>query len=254
MSRLSGRTALVTGASRGIGRAIAERLAEDGALIAVHYGHDETAAKETVAAIGATGGRAFAIRADLSAPDAAPTLWAAFDAGVATVGAEPGVDIVVNNAGIASSSDLAGLTVDEFDAIFAVNVRAPLFIVKEALSRLRPGGRIINISSGSTRIAVPDIAYAMTKGAINTFTLALANQLGQRGVTVNAVAPGIVDVDSNAAWLRNNPDALARWGSFSAFGRVGQPADIADVVAFVASDESRWVTGQYLDATGGARL
>ncbi|WP_261557091.1 SDR family oxidoreductase [Frankia tisae] len=253
--RLTGKIALVTGASRGIGKAIALRLAQEGALVAVHYGRDETAAKETVTRIVDAGGRAFALRAELADPDAADTLWAGFDAGIAELHGEPGVDVLVNNAGISSSPDLSGTGVEEFDRVFAVNVRAPFFVIRGALGRLRDEGRIINIASGATRIASPPIVtYAMSKGALNTLTFTLAKELGPRGITVNSVSPGIVDVDSNAAWLRNDPEQLTQWSSFSAFNRVGQPADIADVVSFVASDEARWITGQVLDATGGAHL
>ncbi|GIG92177.1 SDR family oxidoreductase [Plantactinospora endophytica] len=255
MARLSGKTALVTGGSRGIGRAIATRLAADGALVAVHYGSNETAAKETVSAITEAGGHAFAVGAELGVPGDAETLWTAFDAGLADTGAEPGLDILVNNAGIASSSNLTGTDEAEFDRIFAVNVKAPFFILQRATGRLRDNGRIVNISSAVTRIAAPGtLTYSVTKGALDTLSFTLAKQLGARGITVNAVAPGIVDVDSNAHVLRNNPQQLAFWGSFSAFGRVGQPTDIADVVAFLASDDSRWVTGQVIDASGGARL
>lgn len=255
MALLNGKTALVTGGSRGIGRAIATRLAADGALVAVHYGTNEAAANDTVTAITEVGGRAFAVRAELGVSGDAQALWSAFDAGLTDSGAEPGVDIVVNNAGIANSNDLARTSEAEFDKIFAVNVKAPFFILQQALNQLRDNGRVINISSGTTRIAAPAIiTYSLTKGAINTLTFTLAKQLGERGITVNSVVPGIVDVDSNAVWLRDNPEQLAFWGSFSAFNRVGQPADIADVVAFLASDEARWVTGQHLDATGGAHL
>ncbi|GLL05935.1 SDR family oxidoreductase [Dactylosporangium matsuzakiense] len=255
MVPLNGKTALVTGGSRGIGRGIATRLAADGALVAVHYGKHEAAAEETVTSIVESGGQAFAVGAELGVPGDARALWTAFDAGLAELGAEPGLDILVNNAGITSSSDLAGTTEAEFDTIFAVNVKAPFFILQQGLERIRDNGRVINISSGATRIASPPIVtYSLTKGALNTMSLTLAKQLGERGITVNSVAPGIVDVDSNAGWLREDPQQLAVWSSFSAFNRVGQPADIADAVAFLASDDSRWVTGQCLDATGGANL
>jgi 3-oxoacyl-[acyl-carrier protein] reductase len=255
MAALNGKTALVTGGSRGIGRAIATRLAADGALVAIHYGTNKAAANDTVTAIAEAGGRAFAVRAELGVPGDAETLWSAYSAGLTESGAGTGVDILVNNAGIANSNGLAGTTEAEFDKIFAVNVKAPFFILQQALNRLRDNGRVINISSGTTRIAAPGmITYSLTKGAINTLTFTLAKQLGERGITVNSVVPGIVDVDSNAVWLRDNPEQLAFWGSFSAFNRIGQPADIADIVAFLASDEARWVTGQHIDATGGAHL
>ena len=241
---LSGKTALVTGGSRGIGRAIALRLAADGARVAVHYGSNEAAAKETVEA---AGGGAFAVQADLAAEDAAEVLWAAFDRQAS------GLDILVNNAGIAKQQPIADVTPEWFDRIVAVNAKAPFFVIKHGLGRMRDGGRIINISSGVTRIAFPaDTPYAMSKGALNILTLALAKELGPRGITVNTVAPGIVETEMNG-WLAD-PAAAAWAAEKSAFNRVGRPADIADVVAFVASDDARWVSGQYVDATGGSQL
>lgn len=255
MAPLSGRTALVTGGSKGIGRAIATRLAADGALVAVHYGTDAAAAADTVTAITGARGRAFAVGAEFGVPGDARALWTAFDTALAATGADPGIDILVNNAGIGAPRGLAGTDEAEFDRVVAVNVKAPFFILRQGLDRLRDNGRVVNISTGATRIAAPAmIAYSLAKGALNTFGYTLAKQLGERGITVNTVAPGIVDVDSNAAWLRDDPEQLAGWGSFSVFNRVGQPADIAGVVAFLASDDARWITGQYLDATGGAQL
>ncbi|ARF57345.1 SDR family oxidoreductase [Streptomyces gilvosporeus] len=257
MGTLSGRTALVTGGSRGIGRAIAERLGRDGARVAVHYGRDEVAAKETVAAIEAEGGRAFAIRAELGVPGDAATLWAAFDEQA------DGLDILVNNAGINKAVDgtlkrIGEVTEEDFDRLFAVNAKAPFFIAQQGLRRMRDGGRIITTSTGLTRgAAKPElIAYAMSKGAVDVFTSTLAKDLGPRGITVNAVAPGAVDTDMNAGWLRGEGNSEARTAlrAISPLGRVGQPADIGDVVAFLASDDSRWVTGQWIDATGGALL
>lgn len=255
MGKFTGKTALVTGASRGIGRAIARRLAAEGALVAVHYGSNDAAAKETVGLITEAGGRAFAVRAHLGVPGDVATLWSGFDAGLRDVGAEPGLDILVNNAAIARSNALEAITPEEFDTIFAVNVKAPFFIVQQGLGRIRDGGRIINISSGVTRIAAPEIiAYSMTKGALNTFSLTLAKALGARQITVNSVSPGIVDTDANAAWLRANPEAWTNAAAHSVFNRVGEPADIADVVAFIAATDARWISGQNIDATGGSRL
>lgn len=248
--RLAGKTALVTGGSRGIGRGIAERLGRDGALVAVHYGSNEAAAKETVAAIERSGGAAFAIGAELGRPGDARALWAAFDAHA------DGLDILVNNAGIGTSRPFADTDEAEFDRLFAVNAKAPYFITQLAVERLRDGGRIINISSGVSHAAVlPDImTYAMTKGALDVFTRNLSKVLGPRGITVNAVAPGIVDTDVNAAWLRGeeNREAWEGAAAMSALGRVGTVEDIADVVAFLASPDGRWVTGQWIDATGGS--
>ncbi|MBT2233257.1 glucose 1-dehydrogenase [Nonomuraea sp. NEAU-A123] len=252
---LEGKIALVTGGSRGIGRAIAQRLGQDGATVAVAYARDETAANEVVERIRKDGGRAFALHAELGRHGDAAALWAAFDAHADEYTPGGAVDIIVNNAGIGRSSDLASLTEDDFDQVFAVNVRAPFFIVQQGLERLRDGGRIINISSGAARLAMPEIiAYAATKGALDTFTLNLAKELGPRGITANSVAPGIIDTDVNASWLRGNPQAEAQAASLAALGRVGQPEDVADIVAFLASDDARWVTGRVIDATGGSGL
>lgn len=252
---LEGKVALVTGGSRGIGRGIAERLGRDGAVVAVAYARDTAAADEVVGVIREGGGTAFAVRAALGAHGDAEALWAAFDARITAYAPAGGVDIIVNNAGIGRSSALADLTEEDFDEVFAVNVRAPFFVVRHGLGRLRDGGRIINVSSGAARIAMPEIiAYGATKGALDTFTLNLAKELGPRGITANSVAPGIVDTDVNAGWLRGNAEAEAHAASLAALGRVGQPGDIADIVAFLASDDARWVTGRVVDATGGAGL
>ncbi|MFF4601555.1 SDR family oxidoreductase [Streptomyces sp. NPDC001339] len=257
MGALSGRTALVTGGGRGIGRAISERLGRDGARVAVHYGRDETAAKETVDTIEAAGGQAFAIKAELGVPGDAEALWAAFDEQA------EGLDILVNNAGINTALDgtlkgIGEVTAEDFDRLFAVNTKAPFFIVQQGLTRLRDGGRIINVSTGLTRGgARPDlIAYAMTKGAVDVFTSTLAKDLGPRGITVNAVAPGVVDTDMNADRLRGAANAEGRRaaGAMSPLGRLADATDVGDVVGFLASDDSRWVTGQWIDTTGGALL
>ncbi|MFI6868373.1 SDR family oxidoreductase [Nocardia sp. NPDC050406] len=250
MGNLTGKTALVTGGSRGIGRAIAERLGRDGARVGVHYNGNADAAKETVAAIEAAGGSAFAIQTTLGVPGDAQALWEAFDAQA------DGLDILVNNAGIDGIREPIGGTDEEsFDRVVAVNAKAPFFITRLGLERLRDGGRIVNISTGLTHgFRMPElIAYTMTKAAIDSFTSVLAKEVGARGITVNAVAPGIVDTDMNAAWLRND-ETQAHVSTLSPLGRVGQPGDIADVVGFLASADSRWVTGQWIDATGGALL
>ncbi|WP_433659256.1 SDR family oxidoreductase [Nocardia sp. CA-128927] len=250
MGALTGKTALVTGGSRGIGRGIAERLGRDGARVAVHYNGNAQAAKEVVAAIEAEGGSAFAIRAELGVPDDAAALWSAFDAHA------DGVDILVNNAGIDGSREPIEAT-DEaaYDRVFAVNAKAPFFVTKLGLDRMRDGGRIINLSTGLTNGArMPQLlAYTMTKGAIDAFTSVLAKQVGACGITVNAVAPGIIDTDMNASFL-NNAETVAAVAAMSPLKRLGQPADVADVVGFLASADARWVTGQWIDATGGGLL
>ncbi|MGB8946728.1 MAG: SDR family oxidoreductase [Streptomyces sp.] len=243
---LAGKTALVTGGSRGIGRGIAERLGRDGARVAVHYGSNETAAKETVAAIEEAGGSAFAFGTELGVPGDAEALWAEFDRHA------DGLDILVNNAGIGLYSLVGEVQEADYDRVFAVNVKAPFFIIQKGLDRLRDGGRIINISSGVTRIAFPiTIGYSMTKGALNVLTHTLAQDLGPRGITVNSVAPGIIETEM----MDGLPEERrAEMAGYSTFDRIGQPRDVADIVAFVASDDARWITGQLIDATGGSVL
>ncbi|CAG6398707.1 SDR family oxidoreductase [Streptomyces cocklensis] len=252
-SRPDGRTALVTGGSRGIGKAVSLRLAREGVLVAVHYGHDDEAAQATVKEIEAGGGRALAVRAELGVPGDADAVWDGFDRGLVALGAEPGVDIVVNNAGITLPRHLADVTEEDYDRVFAVNTRAPFFVLQRALPRLRDGGRIVNISSAASRVAYPPlVAYAMSKGALDTLTLALAAQLGPRGITVNTVAPGFTDTGINPTLA--DPQIRRALAAASVFDRLGTPADIADAVAFLAGGDGRWITGHWLDATGGVRL
>jgi 3-oxoacyl-[acyl-carrier protein] reductase len=251
---LAGKTALVTGASRGIGRGIARRLAQEGALVAVHYGGNERAVQETLELIAQEGGRAFAVRAELGVPGDVESLYARLEDGLARQGAGPEIDILVNNAGISGSARIHEVTPELFDRLFAVNTRSLLFLVQRGLKNLRDGGRLINVSSASTRVAYPEsVVYSMTKGAVNTFTLALAKELGPRGITVNAVSPGFVETDMNAK-KRTTAESRAALAARSVFNRIGQPSDIAEIVAFLASDASRWITGQCLDASGGSLL
>lgn len=245
--------ALVTGGGKGIGRAIATRLANDGALVAVHYGSDEAAAKETVAAIEANGGQAFAVQATLGVDGDAATLFDRLSAELRERTGEVALDILVNNAATGAGS-ITTATPEDFDRVFAVNVKAPFFLVQRLLPVLRDGGRIVNISSGDTRIALPfELAYSMTKGALDVFTRTLAQELGQRGITVNAVAPGPTPTERTAHMFADERMRAGTAGA-SALRRVADPADIADIVAFLASADSRWVTGQVVDATGGTFL
>ncbi|GGP04990.1 SDR family oxidoreductase [Nonomuraea glycinis] len=252
---LKGKTALVTGASRGMGRAIAQRLATDGALVAVHYSRHADAAKETVAAIEQAGGEAFPVQAEFGTDGDVGTLLTGLTAGLR---GRP-LDILVNNAAcgnletVWSAGSVDQLTSERFDEVFAINVKAPLFLVQATLPLMPDGGRIVNISSLATRIALPSqIAYAMTKGALEVMSRTLANALGGRGITVNTVRPGSTDTEVNDT-LRS-PELRAVLTDLTALGRIGRPADIADAVAFLASDDARWITGNVLDATGGAYL
>lgn len=250
-----GKVAVVTGGSRGIGAEIALKLAAGGATVAVHYGRDGTAAEEIVKKIEHAGGDAFAIQADLADLDGPSALWAAFDEKSRERGMDGRFDILVNNAGVTVRGVIEETDPAEFDRQLTINVRSPFFVTKLGLERQNDGGRVINISSGATRVALTDIiGYSVTKGAVDTFTLTLAKHLGPRKITVNAVAPGVIDTDMNAAWLRGNDAARQSVAELSALGRVGQPSDVAEVVGFLASDASGWVTGQVIDATGGSAL
>ncbi|MEU0302605.1 SDR family oxidoreductase [Streptomyces sp. NPDC006175] len=247
---LMGRTALVTGASRGIGQAIAVRLAAEGATVIVHFGTDESGAAASLDAIERAGGTGFVVRAELGVDGDVETLFTGVETGLA---GRP-LDILVNNAAAAPAGPLGVTTRAEFDRLFAVNVRAPYFIIERALSLLREGARIISISSVATRMAnSAQTSFAMTKGAIETMTKTLAGELGPRGTTVNAVAPGATKTASNAA-VFDVPGLTEQIAGMTALDRLGAPDDVADVVAFLASDAARWVTGQIIDASGGLFL
>lgn len=254
MTRLKGKVALVTGASRGIGRAIAKRLAQEGALVAVHYGMNRTAAEEVVQEIELNGGSAFTIGAKLGSLESIQTLYKTLDETLKVRTGDSRFDILVNNAGIGLTTLIEDTTEEEYDEVMKTNVKMPFFLIQQALPRLRDEGRIINLSSAVTRISLPIIpAYSMTKGAINTLTLTLSSQLGSRGITINAIQPGFVATDMNASMLQD-PASYQYGADFSVFRRWGQPEDVADIAAFLASSDSRWVTGQLIDASGGSHL
>jgi 3-oxoacyl-[acyl-carrier protein] reductase len=251
---LKGKTALVTGASRGIGRAIAERLAKDGATVALTYNASKSGADETVAAIEKAGGTAFAIHADLVDPATVPTLFEKLDDEFTKRNGSKALDILVNNAGNSGWVGFKDATPDSWDTLIAVYARAPFFIVQAALDRLADGGRIINISSAAaTKPVTAAPVYSMAKAAINNLTHALASELGPRGITANAVAPGYTRTDGNSA-IRENPELVKAVEAEIALGRFGEPSEIAAVVAFLASDEGHWVTGQTIEASGGYKL
>jgi 3-oxoacyl-[acyl-carrier protein] reductase len=248
---LRGKTALVTGGSRGIGRAIARRLAVGGALVAIHYGGNEAAATETMNVIKQAGGEAFLIQAELGVHGDIDTLFSKLEK---ELRGRP-LDILVNNAAVSNpEATITQTTPEEFDRIFAINVRAPFFIIQRALPLMPDGGRIINISSGVTWFATSAIVYSMTKGALNVLGRSLANSLGVRNITVNTISPGITDTDMNPSIRGKDTKTIEQVSAMTALGRPGHPADIGDVVAFFASDDARWITGQTLEVNGGLFL
>jgi 3-oxoacyl-[acyl-carrier protein] reductase len=248
MATLAGRTALVTGASRGIGRASALALAGAGARVLVHYGRGAQEAEAVVAEIREAGGHAVAVAADLAAPDGAHKLAEQVRAMVGDR-----LDILVANAGISKAATIEETTVADFDKLFAVNVRAPYFLVQQLLPILGPGSSITLLSSLGARSAAGTLsAYSATKGAVDTLVKHFAFALGPRGIRVNAVAPGIVETDMSNFTKTEEGRAYAL--GIQALKRIAQPDDIGGVVAFLASDEARWITGDILHVDGGSKL
>ncbi|GAA5159016.1 SDR family oxidoreductase [Pseudonocardia eucalypti] len=238
------KVALVTGASRGIGRAIAERLGADGARVVVNYLADRVAADEVVAAIQQAGGVGVAARADVADP---AQLRGLFDLAESRFGR---LDVLVSNVGTARFGPIAEAADEDFDAMFATNARAGFVALREAANRLRPGGRVVVISSGVTVTTRPGAGvYAASKAAVEQLVRILALELGPRGITVNSVLPGAVRTDALVAGLSES--ALEEAVAQTPLGRLGEPADIADVVAFLVSEQGRWVTGQAVRAGGG---
>ena len=247
------KVALVTGGSRGLGRAAALRLAKDGFFVALTYRSAAGEAAETVAAIQAAGGQAVAIQADVASVAAIDALFTALDGELEARFSDRGLDVLVNNAGIIADRTLAQTTEEDFDALFNTNVKGTFFVTQRAAERLRDAGRVITLGTGLTRFVYPNfVAYAASKGAVNTMTQYLAKELGSRGITVNMIAPGAIDTDMNP-WLKTEQGAAAM-SSVAALNRVGHADDIADVVSFLASPDSRWVTAQRIEASGGANL
>ena len=248
MTSIANKTALVTGASRGMGRATALALAAAGARVIVHYGRNADEAKTVVDQIRAAGGRADAVSTDLAAPDGAHTLATQVRN---LIGDR--LDIFVSNAGISNANTFENMTVKDFDNLFAVNVRAPYFLVQQLLPILHNGSNIVFLSSLGARAAVGTLsAYASTKGAINTLVKYFAAALGPRGIRVNAVAPGVIDTDMSN--FTKTEEGRAGVMGMQTLKRIGQPDDVASVIAFLVSDEARWITGDTIAVDGGSKL
>jgi 3-oxoacyl-[acyl-carrier protein] reductase len=233
---LTGKTAVVTGGSRGIGRAIVQRLARDGARVVFSFRENRAAADSLAEETGAV-----AVRADQADP---ANLSALFEP------VSDGLDILVNNAAVNPPTPIRDITAELFDQVMTVNAKFPLLAMQQAEPLLRDGGRIVSISTLNTALPAPGLAlYCASKAALEQFTKVAAREFGARGITVNTVSPGTTDTDLLRA--TNQPQALERTAAFTALGRLGSPADIADVVTFLASPDARWITGQNIQATGG---
>jgi 3-oxoacyl-[acyl-carrier protein] reductase len=240
---LSGKVAIVTGASNGIGRAIAERFAEAGAIVVVNYCKSPDKAQQVVASIQARGGKAVAVRADMSVVADARRLV------IDTVKQFGRLDVLINNAGKFLPKPLADTSEEEFDQVVALHAKGPYFAMQEAVNVLKDGGRIVNISTDGTHLSFPGAtAYLGSKAALEQYTKGLAHELAPRGITVNTVSPGFTDTGMMTEHYRQIGTQM------SPLKRLGTPNDIADVVAFIVSEEARWLTGQNIHAGGGIAM
>jgi 3-oxoacyl-[acyl-carrier protein] reductase len=237
---LEGKSALVTGSSRGIGRAIAERLAADGAAVVINYARSKHLADDAVKAILERGGKAIALPADVAKPSEVRRLFDEADTNMR------GLDIVVANAGVWLAKPLAESSEEDYDDVFNTNTKGVFFTLQEAARRVRDGGRIVAVSTGGTKMPFANASlYLGSKGAIEQFARSLSRELGSRNITVNILSPGFTETDML-------PEQYRAYGaSLSPFNRVGTAQDVADVAAFLVSDEARWITGQNLQAGGG---
>ena len=249
MSVLKGKTAIVTGASKGIGAAIARSLAKAGASVVVNYASDKAGADRAVADIEAAGGKAIAVQGDVSKEADVLKLFEATDAAFGKV------DVLVNNAGVYQFAPLEDVTVEHFHRHFDINVLGALLATREAAKRFGDGGgAVINVSSLASQVAVPTASvYSATKGAMDVLSRVLAAELGPRNIRVNSLNPGAVETEGTHTAGVIGSEMEQQFIAQTPLGRIGQPDDIADVAVFLASDAARWVTGQTINATGGAR-
>jgi 3-oxoacyl-[acyl-carrier protein] reductase len=255
---LDGKTALVTGASRGIGRAIAQKLADSGALVAINYAANETAAHEALQSINAKGGKGFLLKGELGTPGSAEKLATALEAQLTRLTGEPGLDILVNNVGggVGGGFNVAfdTITPEFFDATVLYTMSAPFWVTKALKPRLRRGGRVVNIGSVAARIALKEVCvYSMSKAAVNTFTVMMAKEFAPNEITVNCVVPGMTYTDRTGKEL-DNPEIRKYFDQNTLMGRVGEPDEIASVVRDLVTPAWGWVTGQIIEASGGYRL
>lgn len=244
MTTLKNKVAIVTGSSKGIGAQIAILLAAAGAKTVINYANDETAANDIVSQIKAAGSEAIAVQADVSD---SKQVEAMFDATIKAFG-QP--DILVNSAGVIICKPIAETTDEDFDRLFSINVKGTFNTLREAAAKLNDGGRIVNLSSTTTRMLLPTYGpYCATKGAVDQLTRIFAKEVGARNITVNAVSPG--PTNTELFHEGKTDETVEKLASMSSFNRIGEPIDIAHVVSFLVSEEAAWVTGQNIGANGG---
>lgn len=251
---LQGKTALVTGASRGIGRATAERFSASGALVAIHYAKNTAAAEETLSSIEAKGGQAFLIRAEFGKAGAIDKVIAELEAELVRRTGDAGLDILINNAGGGEYATVSETTEEYYDQTFVLNTRTPFFLTQRLLPRLRRGGSVINISSEATRLhLVQTVAYSMAKSALEDFTVCLAKEIGPLGIRVNAVKPGVIHTAQSDDYL-SIPEKKKEIEQSTALRRIGHTDDMAEFIHGLVSRPGDFVTGQVIEVSGGYLL
>ncbi len=252
--RFKNKRALVTGGSRGIGAAIAKRLGAEGALVAITYRTRSHEAQEVATDIVDNGGQALIIQADFEKTSEIEALWAAWDEASEKLVGDNRLDVLVNNAGITSAAPLTEIFEHAYDRIMAINAKGPLFVTAEGAKRMTGHGRIITIGSGAAnQPGALNGAYGMSKAALLAMTRSLAVELGQHGITANIVSPGYTRTD-NTSHMLSVPEFAEKVASLTAMKRLGQPEDVAALVCFLASEEAGWVTGQWIEASGGYKM
>jgi len=252
---MESKLAVITGGSRGLGKNMAMRLAQNGMDVIITYHTKKDEAEAVVAAIGILGQKGAALQFDVGDLSAQDDFVARLTAVIRSLRGTENFDILINNAGSGATIPFEQMTEEVFDRMVNIHFKGVYFLTQKLFARINEGGRIINLSSNTTRVCVPGYSvYAPMKSAIETFTKYLAKEAGPRGITVNAIAPGPVETDFNNAVLRNNPQRKAMMAANAALGRVGQAEDIGGIVAFLSSDDSQWITGQRIEASGGMSL
>jgi 3-oxoacyl-[acyl-carrier protein] reductase len=251
---MTNRIAVITGASRGLGRATALRLSQDGFIVAINYCHNELEAKQLQQEITSSGGQALLVPGDLSHKQGVDDFFTQLDRLLLQHTGSTKFDALICNAGIIRTATISETTESDFDALFNLNVKGVFFCIQQGLSRLQPGGAIVTLGTGLTRFSYPQyVAYAASKGAIDVLTQTLAKEIGSKGLTINNVAPGPIDTDLNADWLPQ-PENREYISSQTALARIGLPNDIVGAISFLCSPDSRWMTGQRLEVSGGIHL